>query len=212
MNCRHARRRVSDYADGLLAGRKASRLERHMASCVACRALLEDFRNISGRARELETPPAPDWAWGRILIKLKTGESPVYKRTPFLRRFAPAFAAAVVVVAGIFLVLQWKPWTAGAGGHRSERYTLAKLDEAERHYEQAVKSLSDAVEGRKGRLEPRFVEMFEGNLRAVDAAIKACHLAEGSAPDDIRVRDFLLAAYQEKVALLDDYLKRERKI
>ncbi len=214
MRCRRARLWVSEYADGVLDARKASRFERHLAACSECREILEDFRTIAGTAGNLETPTVPGRAWERIRTKLKAGKPPVYTTVPFRRGLAPAIAGAAaifIIAGGLLLVSKWKPGQAVSGQARGERFSLAKLDEAERHYELAVESLGEAVAGQKGNLDPRLVEMFDNNLRAVDVTIRTCRLAVQTAPDDVRARNFLLAAYREKVALLDDYLKRGRK-
>ena len=100
------------------------------------------------------------------------------------------------------------PLSAAAKG--GEAYTLAKLDEAERHYEQAIKALGEAFAADKDGLAPAVVELFDRNLSVVDATIQACRAAVQTEPDDLEARNYLLAAYTRKITLLDAALDLRR--
>lgn len=213
MRCSRATKWISEYTDGELAAGKARRLEAHLADCTGCREVLEDFRAISRRARGLDSPPVPTETWGKIRSRLRDGKAPALAG-PSFARFKPAYglaAAAVAAVAlgALFFSLR-KSVSVPPGPEERERYTLAKLDEAEKYYEMAIKSLGEALAGEEGKLSPEVTEMFARNLDAVDASIQACRLAVRSEPDDVRARDFLLAAYRKKLVLLDDLLNIDR--
>jgi len=207
---------ISEYADGTFSLRKAADLEAHLETCAACRAVLADFRVLVREARGLETPPVPAEAWSRIRVRLRERGVPAPRIAGGLfgrPRLAPALAAlALMAVAagGIFIGLQLNRRPASLSPDMREQATLAKLDEAERYYELAIKSLGEALEGQGGRLSPEVAEMFARNLEVVDMTIQACRQAVRSEPDDMRARDFLLAAYKEKVVLLDDLLDMNR--
>ena len=93
----------------------------------------------------------------------------------------------------------------------SEGYTLAKLDEAERYYQKAIKSLSEAFAAEKGTMVPQVAEMFEKNLSVIDATIQACRQAVLKEPDDLLARNYLLTAYMDKVSFLDTALESQRQ-
>ena len=113
--------------------------------------------------------------------------------------FAAASLALTVIAAGVlFFSLQKGREIVVSGPDQQEQRTLAKLDEAERYYELAVKSLGEALAGEKGRLSPEVAEMFEKNLEVVDATIQACRRAVRSEPDNVQARDYLLAAYKKR--------------
>ena len=84
------------------------------------------------------------------------------------------------------------------GPEARERYTLAKLDEAEGHYQQAIKAIAEAFTADKGTLSPQVAELFDRNLSVIDATIQACRQAVLDEPDDLEARDYLLAAYTER--------------
>jgi hypothetical protein len=60
-------------------------------------------------------------------------------------------------------------------------------------------------------LAPQVVELFERNLGVIDATIRACRAAVLAEPDDLQARSYLLAAYTEKVTLLDSALDLGRQ-
>lgn len=216
MRCRKARILISEYTDGTLAPRKTARLEEHLGTCADCRAVLADFRILVQEALGFAMPPVPAEAWSRIRARLRErdataapGEKAFFGRP----RLAPALAAlALIAVAagGVFVGLKLGRRPVVLSPEMQEQATLAKLDEAERYYELAIKSLGEALAGQGGKLSPEVAEMFARNLEVVDVTIQACRQAVRSEPDNVRARDYLLAAYREKIVLLDDLLDMNR--
>jgi tetratricopeptide (TPR) repeat protein len=218
MRCRKTQGYISRSVDGGLSGRENARLERHLAACGECRALREDLRKIVAGAAGLGSPEPSDRVWRNVRAGLETGAERAEalglkpEKRPFFGLSVPAFrlagAAALAlalvaagVVVGRRLGRQDAPLSVAAKG--GEAYTLAKLDEAERHYEQAIKALGEAFAADKDGLAPAVVELFDRNLSVVDATIQACRAAVRTEPDDLEARNYLLAAYTRKITLLD---------
>jgi len=219
MTCRKSREYVSRSIDGDLSDRESARLERHLALCGECRTLREDLTAIVDGAARLETPAPSDKAWLKIRAGLtaeeagRTGERRwVSKRPAFglgfpaLRFAGIAAAALALVITGIAVGRKLGRAPAPLGPQAREQYTLAKLDEAERFYQQAIKSLSEAFAAEKGALAPQVAELFDRNLSVIDATIQACRRAVLEEPDDLEARNYLLAAYTQKLTLLDSAL------
>ena len=222
MNCTKAARWSSEYVDGTLDPGKSARLERHLESCPACRELVRDFQAMARDSRRLEAPEVPAQVWTRIRARLRDGAAvqlggkrPVFATSPLGGRrlaFAAASLALMVIAAGaLFFSLQKGKDLDVEGPDQLEQRTLAKLDDAERYYELAVRSLNEALAGAKGELSPQVTEMFKRNLEAVDAMIQACRQAVRKEPDNVQARDYLLAAYKEKLVLMGDLLDMNRK-
>lgn len=222
MKCRQARKYISQTVDGDLAGRKSARLERHLESCGECRAFREDLRAIAGAAANLDTPGPSDKVWKNIRMELALADRrPAPERyrlrplfglsVPALRYAGVAAVAFVLVASGILVGTRLGRRGVPAGLDAREKYTLAKLDEAEGHYQAAIRALAQAFVSQKGTLAPQVAELFDRNLAVIDATIKACRAAVLEEPDDLQARNYLLAAYTEKVTLLDSALDLERK-
>jgi len=226
MRCRKAQGYISRAVDGELSGRESARLERHLAACDECRTLQEDLRKIVAGAEGLGSPEPSDRIWRNIRAGLEAGAARAKaqglkpERHPFFGLSVPAFRLAgaaalalVLVAAGVVvgrrLGRQDAPLSAAAKG--GEAYTLAKLDEAEGHYEQAIKALGEAFAAGKRTLFPEVVELFDRNLAVIDATIQACRAAVLAEPDDLEARNYLLAAYTKKITLLDAALDLQRR-
>jgi anti-sigma factor RsiW len=217
MRCGKARRLISERVDGGLGERRSRSLERHLERCPECREVLADFEAIRRDAGSLEAPEPPDRVWLRVKAGLQAaGREPAPPVAVPGFAFAPArwrvavaaFAAVLLAVGGILVGLRLVRMSAGPAD--PEKYTLAKLDEAERYYQLAIKSLSEAFAAGRQNLAPEVAEMFQKNLDVVDVTIQACRAAVVAEPDNIEARDFLLAAYREKLTLLDTVLTQEK--
>ena len=224
MRCRKAHEYISRSVDGDLDRRREARLERHLEACGDCRALAADLRKIVEGATGLATPEPSDKVWLNVRSGLETGTlrpaaegAPLDRRPlfglslPSLRLAGVAALAIVLVASGVILGRRLGRQDVRLSPEAGEAYTLAKLDEAEHYYQQAIKSLGEAFASGKGALAPEVVELFDRNLSVIDATIQACRTAVLAEPDDLEARSYLLAAYTQKVTLLDSALDLERR-
>lgn len=78
-----------------------------------------------------------------------------------------------------------------------------KLIPGERSYLQAIARLDSTIKSNKKSLRPALQVEFERNLAVVDRAIAATRSAAKSNPNDPDAADFMFAAYQSKVDLLN---------
>jgi hypothetical protein len=78
-----------------------------------------------------------------------------------------------------------------------------KLIPGERSYLQAIARLDSTIKSNKKSMRPALQVEFERNLAVVDRAIAATRSAAKSNPTDPDTADFMFAAYQSKVDLLN---------
>ncbi|HWF88451.1 MAG TPA: hypothetical protein VN659_06430, partial [Pyrinomonadaceae bacterium] len=78
-----------------------------------------------------------------------------------------------------------------------------KLIPGERSYLQAIARLDSTIQSNKKTMRPALQVEFERNLAVVDRAIAATRSAAKSNPNDPDAADFMFAAYQSKVDLLN---------
>lgn len=215
MRCRKSEELISLYVDGDLEERRVKALEAHLAGCASCREVLKDFRAMAEAARATGVPEPSDAVWTNILVKVREARAaaPVPSVRPagfrFMKPLAIAAAALVLVAGGVFIGVRIAGTSAPLPAKGDPNYTLAKLDEAENHYKQAIKALGQAFESKRGELPAEMVGVFEQNLAVVDATITACRQAVQTSPRDLDARNYLLAAYTDKVALLDSAVNFE---
>lgn len=78
-----------------------------------------------------------------------------------------------------------------------------KLFPGERSYLQAIARLDSTIKSNKKEMRPSLRGEYERNLAVVDRAIAATRSAAKSNPNDPDAADFMFAAYQSKVDLLN---------
>src|SRR3954463_16835470 len=57
---------LNAYAEGSLPPAEAAEIERHVVSCVSCRQLVDDLRDILRATADLDLQDPPARAWTRI--------------------------------------------------------------------------------------------------------------------------------------------------
>jgi len=222
MRCSHAHKLIGDYLDGTLGCENNERLQKHLENCPDCRDLLRDFQGIVEQAKELPKHEPSNRVWTSILAGVEeAGREPSVRRAPkpkwsemfiYRGRAKYAWAAAfllVVAVGGIVIGL--RPSKDVSGLSSQDRYTLAKLDEAEKHYKLAIQALNEAVGSQKNGLDPQLASVFERNLGEIDSAIQACQSAVAKEPNNLEARAYLLGAYKNKVEFLGDVIDVKKK-
>jgi hypothetical protein len=222
MRCRRAQKYISEQVDGILGPGPEASLKRHLEGCADCRAVFRDLQAIAGRAKELEKLTPPDRVWLKIRAGLREhrtanaaqaaqfeGRRPVISLgSPRFRLALASTLALLVVAAGLFYFHPWRQAVPAVPVEKAAlgRQTLQKLDEAEWHYQQAIKALAEAAAARQGRLDPRLAQVFRVNLEIVDASIQTCRQAVLRDPRDLQAQNALLLSYKDKVDILREML------
>lgn len=218
MKCSKAKKLISSHIDGDLDAGKSSSLEKHLEACPDCQKLLKDFQTITNQAKDLEQEPPSAQVWFRIQARVKEAKqkrvSPEWGRRervlllPAKIRYAVSAAFLLLVIVGAVIISLRIGNQAGIlSGRNGEKYALAKLEEAERHYQLAIKALWEAVQAQKESFDPKIAEIFRTNLEVIDASIAECRKAMEVDPNDLESRYYLLAMYKKKADFLDDIIE-----
>jgi len=226
MRCGRARKYISEYVDGTLSPERQEWLRRHADKCAGCRQLLRDFQAMAREAKELERLSPPDDAWLGIISDVREAKArekqsalpartstsvfrPVFMRPRLVPAMAAAAAVLLVAAVGILYLHPWQP-AMSAEKAAVDSFTLAKLDEADRHYREAVQALDEALSAEKGELDPEVAKVFETNLALVNASIKTCRLAVRRDPRDLEAQYALLDSYKQKIQLMTEFISAKR--
>ena len=215
MKCAKAKKHISDYIDGGLDPGKVSSLDKHLDACPECRKRLEDFQRIKQRAKNLSKVEPSVQLWFRIRsgMEEKLQYSEMKPRARFLffparLRYAVSAVLLMFVVAGAF-VIGLRIWNrkSTVSPVSGQALALAKIQEAEQHYKQAIKALWEAVQAQKGNIDPAVAETFRVNLQLIDSSLADCRRAVENDPTDVESRYYLLAVYKKKAELLDSMME-----
>jgi anti-sigma factor RsiW len=207
---------LNEYIDDALAAGDRADVERHLATCAECRALVDDLRDIRRAAAALEPRDVPVRAWRRIerAIQLEQ-EHRGGGRAKGLRyaRWQYLAAAAVVLIAtvvGIQLLRPARttappPSTAAAAPTSEAAIAIeAELRAAEQHYEKAISGLEQIAKSEQGALDPRTAATLQKNLAVIDQAISESRAALRTQPASEPAQQSLIENFKTKIALLQD--------
>ena len=126
---------------------------------------------------------------------------------PKMKYAFSAVLVLVVLVGAVTIGLRFGGWINMLGKTDPLSYTLAKLDEAEKHYKKAIEALWEAVSAQEGIMTPKIAEVFRKNLEIIDSSIIACRQTVLQEPENMDARNFLLAAYRDKVDFLEEMME-----
>jgi len=224
MKCSKSRKFISDYIDDNLDAKDRLLIESHLDVCPDCQQLLKDFQGITEKAKGLEEISPSPQLWPKIKAKLESEPQEVITLLPQRRKwlaslfyqphlkYALGSALMLLLIIGVVTLGLWFSRGKGVVGKDDMNgYTFAKLKEAERHYQLAIKALEEAVLAQEGEVDPLTVAVFRKNLEIINSSIISCQQALQEEPDDIETRNYLLVAYMEKVDLLNEMMNLKKK-
>jgi anti-sigma-K factor RskA len=209
---------INDYVDDALDRGERADIERHLAACAECRALVDDLRHVRRRAGALDATPPPARAWKRIERALaaeqSAGRRPSADGTSRFRRWSWLAAAAVLVLSTI-VGLRYYRAPARSGGAQTPAADVrgdaadaqsvqSNLQQAEQHYRQAIAGLEQIKNAERGALPPQTAASLEKSFSVVDQAINESREALKAQPNSEPAQESLLESLKTKIALLED--------
>jgi anti-sigma factor RsiW len=141
-------------------------------------------------------------------------KNPEQVKTPAVAQSSPENGSKTVEAAPV-AVVQPPKTTVNRGGSRSNYQPVnltpnaapkpspVKLLPGERTYLQTIAKLDSTIKSNQKGMRPSLEVEYQRNLAVVDRAIAATRSAAKSNPNDSDAADFMFAAYQSKVDLLN---------
>ena len=215
---------ITDYVDDTLDPSSRANVERHLAECVECRRLVDDFGEIRRIASSLDERQPPARAWARleraIRIEAEHAQEVSTPRSAFRQWIGFAAAAAVLVIATVaglrYLMVPHARGIAAptastapstddsARAQASAAAVEAELRAAEEHYDKAIKGLEQIATAEQGALDANTAATLQKNLAVIDQAITESRAAVVAQPTSEPARESLLESFRSKLALLQD--------
>jgi anti-sigma factor RsiW len=209
MTCTEMDARIDALLDGELASAERAEVEAHLAACAACAALHADLLALRERARRAPAEIAPPPAVWAALERLTTRDSRLATRSPLSASRSPwsrwhLAAAAVLLVALSSAATAWLMLRSGEQRAASieQRSLDPRLAALEADYQRATTELVRALEA-ESALSPAVREALGRHLAVVDAAIAEARASLLEHPADADAGGMLLAAYRQKLDLLE---------
>ena len=223
-------RRFSAFLEGDLAPPELHELEKHLAGCDVCSAMLQDLQEIQGQARELpDRFPSRDlWPGIAQVIKEEAGGDPdvvrLHSGVPVLRqprRRGLHFSVPQAVAAGLAIAI-FSGLVGARLGHEASSQTVAFQDgislEMRSSWVSLVGEAKPALEAKalevarleqllaehQGELDPHTVQLLEKSLDIIDGAIRESVSALRTDPGNRFLEDNLERAILAKGEYLRD--------
>jgi anti-sigma factor RsiW len=217
LSCDDAAALVPDFLDGgqLVTEREA--LERHLAACAACTALVADLGAIRREAAALPTLSPSRDLWAGIAARIEAPVMPL-AAAPTARRPAPrwrAIAAGLVLVAGTAGVtytvtarqngqreLTASPPRVTAPARGVGHLASAPATSLEGTYGQEIATMQRILDQRRTSLDSGTVAVLERNLTIIDQAIRESRAALARDPASRFLTEQLTEALDQKLELM----------
>jgi hypothetical protein len=204
---------IGDRLEGTIRTQDRTRLEDHLKSCSECRELARDFQKIAAEAKALpQEDPAGD-LWPAIragIAAARRGKAvPTFPHPRFKWAWATGFVFLGVVLGLVIGLRPWKAELPTAFAADQDR-TVAKLEEAEKHYQLAIQAMTEALAPGRGAVDAQTAALFKRDLQTVDAAIESCRSALRRDAKNLDARVYLLGAYQKKVEVLNGFIEMKK--
>jgi hypothetical protein len=210
---------INDYVDNALPAAERAEVERHLAECGACRALVADLREIARAATALGPLEPPTRVWPRIAAAIGQQE-PAERDRPYWKWLA---AAAVLVLATVVGV-RFNPLSKPRGKEQPRQSAAAKsggttavapsgdtaqtveteLRQAEEHYDKAITGLEQIANANQSAFDPGTAATLHKNLAVIDQAISESRAAVHAQPNSEPAQQSLLENFRTKIAVLQD--------
>jgi len=203
--------RLSEYIDGDLSPDERAEVEAHLATCAACREIVEDLRTIASTAARLPGALPDRELWNGVALRIaeraaRAGVPQARRRFSFtLPQIAAAGIALMLTSGGLVYLLRPEPpaLTANAGPADPDgTAAVMPVALADPQYDGAVADLERTLAEGRSRLDPETVRVLEQNLGAIDKAIDQCRRALEADPANSFLSSHLLSARQRKLSLL----------
>lgn len=202
---------LSAYLDNELTAADRSSLEAHLATCVSCRAVLDELRAVVAWAPGFTgQAPARD-LWPGISAEIERKRVVAFPSRLAARFSLAQLAAAAAVVAvlsggGVWVAMrpgQEAPVTAAgpAGTDPGDpTFQTAVFDDPE--YDQAVTELQAILDQGRTVLDSSTVRVIEENLKLIDDAIAEARAAIEADPSNVHLGVRVKTHMQRKLVLL----------
>lgn len=203
MNCEMINQEIDAYVDDGLSPVRARALEAHVASCEACRKLLDATRDLQRRAFALpsQREPAHD-LWLRIAARIDA-PSREHGNNNRLRAVAAAVAVVAVFAAGVLVDRVLLQDTSGIQpvqvNNEREAKQLPSVEEARR-----VLPVShvELIEGSGSGLQTSTEQDLLRNLLVVNLAIRRVEEGVEQDPTNANLRELLADLYSQENHIL----------
>ena len=181
----------------------------HLENCKSCREWVEKDDRLMTLARSLKRPIEVPHLWRRIERSLME-EGSGAKRLKTIHFHHRAYKilrmAAVLVIVVLVGISFWSKFGNGESKLLAGS-VLRRVEKQEKAYMDAIAELEEKAAFRLAQLDVHLLMLYRERLEVIDAQIVHCQEALSSNPANGHIRQYMLAALQDKKETLKEILK-----
>lgn len=189
--------RLSEYLDGELSPDEHAGLEEHVRTCGACRATLEDLREVVRRAAALEDRPPAGELWPGV-------------RRRIARRISFTLPQLVAAALALMTLSAGAAWLIAVGGRATSLPSLGAASErpdigsgvAPDRDDPVVRELERALDARRPSMDAQALRSLDGTLRAISAAEADARAGLAADPSNPAAQRRVAELRQQKIDVL----------
>lgn len=213
MNTDHYTDRLSEYLDGELDARTRAEIDAHLQGCGACRAVVDDLRQVIARADSLEDGEPPRDLWPAIAARIEAEREIVLPvaAAPRTRRFSFTLPQLAAASLALILVSGGSVWMLGRAGEEPALATApsgevnalpaAAAPGTDSLQAQIVGMEQMLLEGQT-QLDPETIAVLRRNLLIIDQALAEAGAALRSDPANPYLSRHYQNTMEKKLELL----------
>jgi len=185
----------------------------HAGTCPECKEAWEFEQQLASQITQFRTAQPSPSLWqdirARLFAEKRKGFSPAgVKFQQFFKTLSarPAWqfaAAGVMLIIIVFGILNYAP---RSSDHFISNRTLARVEQKEREYEQAIAELEKEAMPELNLADTELLLLYRDKIETINSQIQRCKEALAAYPHSVSIRKYLLAAYQEKKETLQEVL------
>lgn len=193
----------------------------HAQECLYCRTVLEDIAAIRAASREIPLEEPSPAVWANLRATLAREGIPAkptrawarwVQGLEFLPGPAPLAAVASLVFCGVFLLVAARTGQRNLTLDTSSGQIVDRPEEPADLVEVAdlsrtIKDMEESYQAHQTSLDPDEKAIFQKSLESLDSSINECRASVEKEPDNDLAHEYLVAAYTQKVEVLESALQ-----
>jgi len=190
----------------------------HKKGCVLCQEQEKMDAQLMNRIKSEEKTIKAPFLWDRIEAGLKeeqksslTEEKRIsLPKVPFFSKPILAAAAVIVLIAGLTLFI----WLTGKSTPSKllDQAALKRVEQKESEYIKAIALLEQRVQPKLSSLDLELMFLYKDRLQTIDDQIERCQEALSKNPANTHIRNYLLAAFQDKKDTLGEIMGIQNRL
>lgn len=187
---------------------------KHLKSCASCQENVKLDTRLMSLAKSLKKPVQAPLLWDRIEKSLKEEQQKLVSTRAKSIRWRPLslIPAAAVLLLAVSIGLYFWLRPEQEEPRLLAEAALKKVEKKESEYIKAIAEMEKRVLPKMAALDMELMFLYRDRLETIDDQIERCKEALAENPANSHIRQYMLAALQDKKQTLKEILSSKQQI